>query len=257
MQGLQSADSSLTMRELYALACGPDRRVNRYSGCIVNGIRFHTKEREMHLRTQNCGVVVKGEHHLQETDFYGVLKDIIALEYIDNKRVFLFKCDWWDVRNKTGIRRDQYFTSVNVSKKWYEDDQFVLATQASQCFYLSDTKWRGTWQVVQRVDPRNVFNVAERENEVDVPHEDETYQCEEQIVMNEIQDEEIRLDKLNRVDVAPDDVLANMVMKLRNTNAAQNIIIIDEEVEAEDDTLMEYYSEEEDTGLNDDESDLE
>jgi len=30
-------------KELYNLACGPDRQVRSYRGCIVNGVRFHTK----------------------------------------------------------------------------------------------------------------------------------------------------------------------------------------------------------------------
>lgn len=37
--------------QLYALACGPDKQVSRYTRCIFDGIWFHTKEREMHRRT--------------------------------------------------------------------------------------------------------------------------------------------------------------------------------------------------------------
>ena len=35
--------SSKATDELYSLACGPDNRVHTYMGCIVNGVRFHTK----------------------------------------------------------------------------------------------------------------------------------------------------------------------------------------------------------------------
>lgn len=254
MQRLRSSESSLATDDLYALAVGPDRRVNRYSGCIVNGIRFHTEEREQTLRTQSSGVVVRGEHRLQETDFYGVLKDIIELKYIDDKSVFLFKCDWWNVgNNKTGIHVDQHFTSVNISKKCYEDDSFVLATQARQCFYVSDTKLRGTWQVMQRVDPRNVFDVLEKKTETDVLHD--VYQHEEQIVANDISEEDITLDKLNRVDVASDEIEASEVIKIINIHDDEEVNIVDED-EGEDETLIDYCSEEEDSASSDSESDL-
>ncbi|KAL5714360.1 hypothetical protein ACHQM5_016333 [Ranunculus cassubicifolius] len=272
MQRLKSAGSPLVTDELYALACRPDHRVNRYSGCIVNGIRFHTKDREIKLRTQNSGVVVMGEHQTQEIDFYGVLKDILQLKYVDNKHVFLFKCDWYDVGNKkTGIREDQHFTSVNVSKQWYENDKFALATQASQVFYMSDTKMRGTWQVVEKINARNVYSVSEKEEEIDTMINDDVYQ-EEQFVVNEIPDKEVTIDKLNRVDVIPDEVDAeivkeNMVGDLV-TNVEEEVEGYaeddDEEVEEfeeEDDTLIEYYSEGEETTdevvLIDNDSDLE
>jgi len=56
--------------------------VRRYSGCIINGARFHTKEHETNLRSQNSGVVVGGMHEDEEIDFYGVVTDIIELKCI-------------------------------------------------------------------------------------------------------------------------------------------------------------------------------
>jgi hypothetical protein len=35
---------------------------------------------------------------------------------------------------------DHGFTIVNTSRKWYEFDPFILATQACQVFYLNDPK---------------------------------------------------------------------------------------------------------------------
>ncbi|XP_042948658.1 uncharacterized protein LOC122281329 [Carya illinoinensis] len=63
--------------DLYALACGPDPWVVSYSGCIMNGIGFHTRQREAHRRTQNSGVLVISELDAQSVDFYGVLIDIL------------------------------------------------------------------------------------------------------------------------------------------------------------------------------------
>ncbi|XP_050222417.1 uncharacterized protein LOC126672509 [Mercurialis annua] len=89
-----------TTDHLYVLGLGPDIRVTRYSGIIANGVRFHTTERDSFRRTQNSGVSVKGEHNLKEIDFFGVVTDIIDLQYIHGNHVFLFKCDWWDVGDK-------------------------------------------------------------------------------------------------------------------------------------------------------------
>lgn len=49
-------------KQLYHLACGLDRQVRLYRGCIVNGVRYQTKECAQTHTTQNCGVAVKGEH---------------------------------------------------------------------------------------------------------------------------------------------------------------------------------------------------
>lgn len=252
MKNLHSAKSPIATDELYALACGPDNRVWILSGCICKGIRFHTLSREQSLRTQSSGVVVRGEHHSEDTDFYGVLGQIIRLDYVDDKCVYLFRCDWWNVGNsRHGIRVGKHFTSVDVSRKRYVDDPFVLASQASQCFYLSDTKLRGTWKVVQRVDPRSVYDVLEKKTEADVLHD--VYQHEEQIVVNEIQDEEIQLNNLERADVASDEIEASLINKIKSTYLQSTAV---DEDEGEDDTLIDYFSEKEDSASSDGESDL-
>ena len=157
MQLLRQQKSPKATNDLYSLARGPNNRVTQYTGCIVNGIRFHSKEHEKYHRTQNSGVVVKVYESDKEIQYYGVLTNIIELDYFFKKRVILFKCDWWDVGNKkTEIHTDAYFTSVNVSRTCYENDPYVLVSQAIQVFYLKDTKLRGDWQVVQMIKQRNV-----------------------------------------------------------------------------------------------------
>lgn len=149
MKQLHAQKSPEVTDELFSLACGPDPRVVRYSGCIVKGIRFHTNEREKIRKTQNSGVVVKGEHEDCDMDFFGILTDIIGLNYCGGNQVFIFKCDWWHLSNRKGICTDEHFTSINISHTWYKDDPFVLASQAEQVFYLEDTKLKGNWHVVQ------------------------------------------------------------------------------------------------------------
>ncbi|KAG6658574.1 hypothetical protein CIPAW_04G171500, partial [Carya illinoinensis] len=100
--------------------------VSSFSACISNGTRFHTESRGKHRRTQNSGVVVKGEHQSKAVDFYGVLIDILQLKYMGWRHVFLFRCEWFDV---------------------------------AQVFYLQDNSKRGNWSVVQRVTSRNTYDV--------------------------------------------------------------------------------------------------
>ncbi|KAL0333147.1 UNVERIFIED_CONTAM: hypothetical protein Scaly_2216200 [Sesamum calycinum] len=129
---VEQLHSGLANDELISLANGPDTRVKHYTGCNVNGFRFHTKDRENNKKTQNSGVVVEGEHNKKIIDFYGVVKDIIEVDYLQGaKRVLIFKCDWWNLNDRSGIQMDRNsnITSVNVSKTWYDDQPFVLAYQ--------------------------------------------------------------------------------------------------------------------------------
>lgn len=62
---------------LYSLACRLYMYVKKYNGCIVNEVRFHTKDHDARRRSQNSGIVVEGNHKDEIIDFYGVLTYII------------------------------------------------------------------------------------------------------------------------------------------------------------------------------------
>ena len=100
MKRLRNMKSSEATDELYALACDPDFCVRTYSGCIVNGIRFHTKDQEARRQTQNSGVLVEGEHDGEIIDFFEILTNIIELEYLFRYRILIFKCKWFDTDKK-------------------------------------------------------------------------------------------------------------------------------------------------------------
>ncbi|XP_031105391.1 uncharacterized protein LOC116010220 [Ipomoea triloba] len=91
---------------LYSLACGPQVCSRKYTACIVNGVRFHTKDRDSRHKTQNSGIVVQGNHGDELIDFYGVLNEVIELEYIKDHRIVLFKCDWFDIGKRSYIQHD-------------------------------------------------------------------------------------------------------------------------------------------------------
>ncbi|XP_042942758.1 uncharacterized protein LOC122307433 [Carya illinoinensis] len=146
--------------DLYALVCGPERWVASYTACIINGKRFHTKQRELRRRTQNSGVLVTGDENTNNVDFYGVINEIVELHYMGWRRVYLFMCDWFDVGDpRRGVRVDNHMTSINMDRIWYKDEPFVLACQASQCFYIKDIRAKGRWFVVQKYTNRNVYDI--------------------------------------------------------------------------------------------------
>nr|XP_048322575.1 uncharacterized protein LOC125420066 [Ziziphus jujuba var. spinosa] len=115
--------------ELYSLACGPDYGIRSYSGCVVNGVRYRTKVRDDRRVTQNCGIWVVGDHDGESCDFYGVIEDILVLDYRSKHSVVLFRCAWFDtnVKKKKMITKFQ-ITSINVTSYWYKNDHFVLAS---------------------------------------------------------------------------------------------------------------------------------
>ncbi|KAL6345885.1 hypothetical protein AAG906_020467 [Vitis piasezkii] len=114
--------------ELYSLASGLDRRVSLYHSCVVNGIRFHIKDRDDRHTTQNSGVLVSGDHYEDMIDFYGVLPNVVVLDYIFNNQVVLFKCEWFDTDpNKRDCKMMQ--TTTNDSENDNEDPTIEEAYQ--------------------------------------------------------------------------------------------------------------------------------
>ena len=100
MKVLSVKQSLEAIDELFSLACGPENQVHTYIGCIVNGVRFHTKDRDDRRITQNSGIFVSGEHDGEEVDFYGILSNVVVLNYILGYKVILFKCSWYDTNKK-------------------------------------------------------------------------------------------------------------------------------------------------------------
>ena len=94
---LQIAKLRYVMQEdvsdsLYALSCEPDLRVRIFSGCLVDGVRYHTADREKY-RTQNSGVMAEGTHDGESIEFYGCLKQIIELQY--NSSEWITPLQWF------------------------------------------------------------------------------------------------------------------------------------------------------------------
>lgn len=104
--------------QLYALACGPNQRMESYAGCIISGTRFHTNMCDSFRRTQNSGVSTNKKHNGKPIDFFGVVVDILKIRYMGDQNIFLLRCDWWNFeikgRNK-GVTYEEHCTSVKMS----------------------------------------------------------------------------------------------------------------------------------------------
>ncbi|GFZ06764.1 DEAD-box protein abstrakt [Actinidia rufa] len=160
---LRANNSKVATDDLWSLANGPNLLVE-YSGCIVNGVRFRTRELDNRRKTQNSGVLAVGDYEGKMHNFYGHLINDREFEYMCQNKVILFQCDWYNTGNagrNCTIRTDKYCTSINVKSRWYQSDPFIFPSYAKQVFYLNDTKWGKPWQVVQLVRKRGVFDVTE------------------------------------------------------------------------------------------------
>ncbi|XP_010233141.1 uncharacterized protein LOC100826217 [Brachypodium distachyon] len=202
--------------DLHSLAFGLDKRVLVHSACNVNGVRFHTVDREKNRRTQNSGILtIAPDHNGVEKEYYGVLKQVLELQYLKNKHgdrsVFLFRCDWFDLdTKKNGLRDDGYFKSVNTSASAlkYKNDPFILASQAKTVFYMDDTRFGKSWKVLQTYTLRHVYDVLESENGEDIDQGNQDAYQEDNSSSNFIvQDVEGEVNDEQRSD--PDDEAAS------------------------------------------------
>ncbi|MCL7029262.1 hypothetical protein MKW94_000249 [Papaver nudicaule] len=245
--------------ELYSLAWGIDFRANSYSVCNVNGVRFHTSQREIRRTTQNSGLVVDSEHNNTPMQFYGTLCDVIELEYTMGYRVVLFKCDWFDLNpRRNRIRKDYTLTCIDVSNFWYKDQPFIFALQAQQVFYVNDHSFGSNWKVVQKMQHRHIWDVPEVEDPEELENDNthntsnEAYQQSgESTLITTIEANDIEENQLQRDDDETETVDIDLVV---------TDDFIDDE-EEEDDTLFDYTDdlpdEEEMVVMNDDDTDIE
>ncbi|XP_016452815.2 uncharacterized protein LOC107777332 [Nicotiana tabacum] len=108
------------------LSIGPNSIAKRYYGYLINGYRFHTRQRDAKRKTQNSGVTLdalttsfassKDKNLVDENlTYYGRIIDIVELDYYGHFKVLLFKCDWYEVEE------DIYgLTYVYFNKKYYQ-----------------------------------------------------------------------------------------------------------------------------------------
>ncbi|XP_026449878.1 uncharacterized protein LOC113350028 [Papaver somniferum] len=150
------------------LEYGPLEKCVSYKGLQINGSRFITKDI---LRvTQNNGVLIESKSLVAASQissgFYGVLEQILVLDYQHMFQIPIFKCDW--AHTYFGVKQEKGFTLVNLRqyKNQYQNDPFILASQARQVFYYRES-YSSNWFVMLKPPPRG-FHELEQYNE----HED-------------------------------------------------------------------------------------
>ncbi|XP_012828525.1 PREDICTED: uncharacterized protein LOC105949753 [Erythranthe guttata] len=203
IEQLRSIKSIEATDELLALASGPDYRLSKYSGCVVEGVKYLTSKRDSRRVTQNNGVSTDSVHK--------------------------------------AIKIDGDLTSVNVGKLWYENEPYILANQVSQVFYVSDTKLGGNWKVVQHVQHRHLFDpsliqfTAGKEPDVS-----DAYQ-QENCAHIEVQIHAREIGSVVRNDEAPLEIeIAEQIINPRENIHNDKDEEVDED--EEDDTVVEYLT---------------
>ncbi|XP_042467321.1 uncharacterized protein LOC122050488 [Zingiber officinale] len=152
-----------TTSTLTWLAHGPRVQILKYNSYVINGNLYQTKARDDDRVCQNSGVSLVANTMLvcsakdknpllADVSFYGVIEEIWELDY-HQFHIPLFKCAW--VANDKGIINNDEcgFTLVNLNKRGHKNDEFVLASQVNQVFYIDDPLKKG-WSIVLPVPNR-------------------------------------------------------------------------------------------------------
>ncbi|KAI5334122.1 hypothetical protein L3X38_024255 [Prunus dulcis] len=148
------------------LAAGPNMAMPLYRSYLIKGIKFNIKAQDDVRTTQNSGLYLLAQTMqvasakdknpiLSNMGFYGVIQEIWDLDY-QKFTIPVFRCDWID---SSGLVVDELgFTLVDLSKIGHRNDQFVLASQVKQIFFVDDPMHRG-WSVVLSMPNREYNDV--------------------------------------------------------------------------------------------------
>ncbi|XP_042396490.1 uncharacterized protein LOC121986596 [Zingiber officinale] len=154
--------------DLKSLTRGPNFIGIRYEKFLSNGFRFHTKEVERKRKTQNCGVIVQATASSyssirdqnpisSEHDYYGILQNVIELDYEGGRRVVLFECDWVSKGKRLKLDEDG-FMLANFTNVKRHNEPYILASQAMQVFYVEDPV-DCNWHVIITTDARGHYKM--------------------------------------------------------------------------------------------------
>ena len=149
------------------------------------------------------------------------------------------------------IQQDPHFTIINISSTWYENDPFVLATQAHQVFYLDDYKNGQNWKVVQKVQHRHLWDILEVDSNIEVDanfdetNKDDAYQENESCDIEWSFELDDQLERFDRINVNPEVINNNILcMGDRNDDGDDDFIcddIIEEDIIVDNDNIVEEW----------------
>ncbi|GKB46322.1 S-adenosyl-L-methionine-dependent methyltransferases superfamily protein [Tanacetum coccineum] len=195
--------------ELFALACGPSQTPISVNSCVVNGVRFVVHSRDERRTTQNSGICSPGPDGEM---YYGQLEQILEFSYLSFKTV-LFRVKWFDTSNKGRMKNlviRNNITQIKANGEAFKNDQYILATQVKQCFYLEDMARRPLgWKVVEHVSHKKFSNggVIVVEDDPDVIHVDNSSDLALSTSLNDLEIAALHIDGQS-IDVdAPPNII--------------------------------------------------
>ena len=111
-------------------------------------------------KKDNSGVCVQGDAGEGESDWYGVIKEILELEYVGEpmKTIVLFNCEWYNpTRSSRTLKHNHYkVTKVNHTKRYGRYDTFIIAHNARLVYYLPYLgNYKSNWRVVIKTKARD------------------------------------------------------------------------------------------------------
>ncbi|GJZ64370.1 putative reverse transcriptase domain-containing protein [Tanacetum coccineum] len=143
--------------------------------------------------------------------YYGQLQEILEFSYLSFK-VVLFRVKWFDTSNegrkvKHLVLRNN-MTQILTKGEAFKDDQYILATQVKQCFYLEDMARRQPhWKVVEHVNHKKFSDggVIVVEEDPDVIHFDNSSDLPLSTSLNDLDNVTLHIDgQSTEVDAPPD-----------------------------------------------------
>ncbi|XP_021618084.2 uncharacterized protein LOC110619138 [Manihot esculenta] len=242
---------------IYQIAQGPSRKVQSYKGYFVNGFKFHRHDYGRERKTLNSGVWVKGScYNEYESDYYGLLNEVLELEYFGEKnKIILFKCEWFDTNRGVRVHPQHGLVEINVKLRLASSDPFILAQQAHQVCYIKYpkiNKVRVDWCAVFKTKARSTYNIgpsmvnnnSNEQNSNDVAYqEDDVSRPQEIVSTTELDDPTMLLDSSSMVEVDVNE-LQQVQQPLE--------VVEDEDEDVEEKEEGEDEEEEEDTEESDD-----
>ncbi|KAL5732587.1 hypothetical protein ACOSP7_031943 [Xanthoceras sorbifolium] len=163
--GLKSHDCHVMMQQLLSMVIrcllpkGPRIAIFRLCS-FFNDIcqRKSTQDSGVSIEAETvCTITGRdGSQVTKKMVYYGVLRKILLVDY-NQFRVPLFKCDWVSGND---VKVEDGFTLVNLHPRVnkYDIDPFILASQATQVFYSTETD-TSNWYVVLKVPPRGFHDL--------------------------------------------------------------------------------------------------
>ncbi|KAL5579308.1 hypothetical protein UlMin_011750 [Ulmus minor] len=122
---------------------------------------LNAHKQELHVRLREGCLNINEVHRTEFAAwFFEKLQEILEFSYLNGFSVVLFRCKWFKCDSKHMITENN-ITSIDINGEAYKDDQFILASQAKQVFYVADPSRGPNWRVVQHVKHRSIWDITD------------------------------------------------------------------------------------------------